>query len=137
MKNSKPILLVEDDRIDAMIFERAVKELGISNQLVHCCNGEEALDYLRGNGSQSACVIFLDLNMPTMSGFEFLKIVKSDESLSTIPVIALTGSANSDDTVESFKSGVCGYIVKPADYKNFVEAIEIIDSYWTLSELPN
>ena len=137
MKNSKPILLVEDDRVDAMTFERALKELNITNQLVHAANGEEALDYLSKNGGKNACVILLDLNMPTMSGLEFLKIVKADEALRAIPVIALTTSDYSDDKIESFKLGVCGYIVKPADYKSFVEAIGIVNSYWTLSELPN
>ena len=75
--------------------------------------------------------------MPKMNGTEFLKIVKTDEALKKIPVVVLTTSSEEEDIVESFKFGVAGYIVKPVDYKKFVEAIRTIDLYWTLSELPD
>ncbi len=75
--------------------------------------------------------------MPRMDGFEFLKVVKIAPKLKRIPVVVLTTS-NADQTiVESYDLGVSGYIVKPVDYKQFVEAMRILDMYWTLSELPN
>ena len=137
MRSSKPILLVEDDRVDVMTVKRALKDLKVTNQLVHTANGEEALEYLRGEGDGKACVILLDLNMPKMNGIEFLKIVKEDKELKKIPVVVLTTSEEEQDVVESFKLSVAGYIVKPADYKKFVEAIRTIELYWTLSELPD
>jgi len=130
-------LLVEDDRIDAMTVRRALKDLKVTNQLVHTVNGEEALKYLRSESNKKPCVILLDLNMPKMNGTEFLKIAKGQEELKKIPVVALTISKEDGDIAESFKLGVAGYIVKPVDYKRFVETIRIIDLYWTLSELPN
>ena len=136
MQNLKPVLLVEDDRVDTMTVERAFKDLKVANQLVHTANGEEALEYLRNQNNKRPCVILLDLNMPKMNGVEFLKIVKADESLMKIPVVVLTTSQEEQDVFESFKFGVAGYIVKPVDYKKFVEAIKIINLYWTLSELP-
>jgi len=75
--------------------------------------------------------------MPKMDGIEFLKIAKADEGSKKIPVVMLTTSRQEQDVVESFKLGVAGYIVKPADYKKFVDAIRTINLYWTLSELPN
>jgi CheY-like chemotaxis protein len=137
MRNGKPILLVEDDTIDAMTVKRAFKELKVNNPLAHALNGEEALAQLQHEESEAPCVILLDLNMPKMNGVEFLKIAKDDPSLKMIPVVVLTTSNEERDIVESFKLGVAGYIVKPVDYRKFVEAIRTIDLYWTLSELPN
>jgi CheY-like chemotaxis protein len=137
MRSSKPVLLVEDDSVDAMTVRRAFKDLKILNPLVHRTNGEEALDYLRGQGNGKPCVVLLDLNMPRMNGIEFLKIVKVDDELKKIPVVVLTTSKEERDIVESFKLSVAGYIVKPVDYKKFVDAIRTIDLYWTLSKMPN
>ena len=136
MKNCKPIMLVEDDDVDAMTVRRAFKDLNVTNKLVHSVNGEEALKYLHNPGNETPCVILLDLNMPKMNGTEFLGIVKSEEALKQIPVIVLTTSTEECDITESFKHSVGGYIVKPVDYKKFVEAIRTINMYWTLSELP-
>jgi CheY-like chemotaxis protein len=136
MRNSKPILLVEDDRVDAMTVKRALKDLNVANLLVHTLNGEEALNHLRAESNGNPCVILLDLNMPKMNGVEFLKVVKADDMLKSIPVVVLTTSQEEQDVVESFKLSAAGYIVKPVDYKKFVEAMRTIDIYWTLSELP-
>ena len=137
MRNSKPILLAEDDSVDTMTVKRALKELKVINELVCTTNGEEALEYLRDESKQKPCVILLDLNMPKMGGAEFLKIAKADKALKKIPVVVLTTSKEEQDVVESFNLGVAGYIVKPTDYKKFVEAIRAVDVYWTLSELPD
>jgi len=137
MRNSKPILLVEDDDVDAMTAKRALSDLRITNPLVHAANGEQALRYLRDENNKKPCLILLDLNMPKMNGIEFLKTVKVDNGLRKIPVVVLTTSRNEKDIVESFELSAAGYIVKPADYKKFVEAIRAINLYWALSELPN
>ena len=90
MRNTKPVLLVEDDSIDAMTVRRAFKDLKLSNALTHRINGEEALAYLREPDVELPCVILLDLNMPRMNGIEFLKVIKQDDRLKSIPVIVLT-----------------------------------------------
>jgi len=130
-------LLVEDDRIDAMTVKRALKDLKVTNQLVHTVNGEEALDYLRNESNKKPCVILLDLNMPKMNGIEFLKIAKGEEELKKIPVVVLTTSREEQDVTESFNLSVAGYMVKAVDYKKLTETIRTIDLYWTLSELPD
>jgi CheY-like chemotaxis protein len=136
MRTSRPILLVEDDNVDAMTVKRALKDLKVTNPLVQQINGEEALNYLRADNNHRPCVILLDLNMPKMNGIEFLKVAKADTELKQIPVIVLTTSKDEQDKVESFRLSVAGYIVKPTDYKKFVEAMRTVDLYWTLSELP-
>jgi len=137
VRNSKPILLAEDDHVDAMTVKRALKDLDVTNPLVHTKNGEEALGHLTGEGNRRPCIILLDLNMPRMSGIEFLKIIKDDDELKRIPVVVLTTSRDTEDKFEAFGLSIAGYIVKPADYKKFVEAIRTLNLYWTLSELPD
>jgi CheY-like chemotaxis protein len=137
MRNSQPILLVEDDNVDVMTVKRALKDLNIKNQLVSAANGEEALEYLNNSDNSKPCIILLDLNMPKMNGIEFLTIIKADETLKKIPVVVLTTSSQQQDIVESFKLSVAGYIVKSVDYAEFTEAISTINLYWTLSKLPS
>ena len=136
MKSTKPVLLVEDDSIDAMTVRRAFGDLNLSNRLAHAVNGEEALNYLRSEENSDPCVILLDLNMPRMNGVEFLRVIKDDDQLRRIPVIVLTTSNEERDVIDSFRLSVAGYIVKPVDYQKYVEAIRTIDLYWTLSEMP-
>ena len=137
MRSSKPILLVEDDSADVLIITRALKEIEIKNKLVTTNNGEEALEYLQKNEGKRPCIILLDLNMPKMSGIEFLKIIKNDDKFRDIPVIALTTSQNNFDIAECFWHGIAGYVIKPIDYRKFVKALRIMDLYWMLSEMPN
>lgn len=137
MRSMKPIMLVEDDHVDAMTLKRALKDLKVANQLVHKLNGEEALAYLKDEANPKPCVIFLDLNMPKMNGIEFLQVAKSDNNFRRIPVVVFTTSKNEWDRFESFNLSAAGYIVKPADYKSFVEAIRTVELYWTLSEFPD
>lgn len=136
MNHRNPILLVEDDSIDAMMVERALKDLKIKNKLIHQENGEEALKYLENNNQFKPCIILLDLNMPRMSGIEFLEIVKKDPRLKSIPIVILTTSSEHQDLLDSFSHSVAGYMVKPVDYHNFVEMMKTISTYWSHSELP-
>lgn len=136
MRSQKPILLVEDDRVDAMTVKRALLEIKVTNDLVITKNGEEALQFLNNANNEKPCIILTDLNMPKMNGIEFLKILKQDEILRRIPVIVLTTSREEQDRIESFNFSVAGYIIKPLDYLQFAEAIRTVKLYWTLSELP-
>lgn len=136
MRSSGPILLVEDDSVDVMTVKRALKDLRVTNELVPLGDGEAALDYLRSHSKLKPSVILLDLNMPRMNGTEFLKTIKADETLKTIPVVVLTTSNTEQDITTSFELGAAGYMVKSVDYDKFIETIRVIDSYWTLSKLP-
>lgn len=134
--SNKPILLVEDDQVDVMTVTRALKELHVTNPLVQKENGEEALAYLRDPANTMPCIILLDLNMPVMNGIEFLRVVKHDEVLKKTPVVVLTTSEEQQDKVNSFNFGVAGYMAKPVDYRQFVEVMRSINTYWTISEMP-
>jgi CheY-like chemotaxis protein len=137
MKNNRSILLVEDDIVDMMSVKRALKDIKVTNPLIHVENGVDALEYLRAHEHEQPAIILLDLNMPKMNGIEFLSIMKTDDHLKRIPVIVLTTSQGELDKVQSFDLGVAGYMIKPVDYQQFVEVMRTIRLYWTLSELPS
>jgi CheY-like chemotaxis protein len=136
MRSKKPILLVEDDSVDAMTVKRALRDINVTNPLVVATDGEEALEFLRDGRDEKPGIILLDLNMPKMNGIELLRVVKQDDSLKRIPVVVLTTSREDQDRIQSFSLSVAGYMVKPVDYLKFVEVVRTIDLYWTLSELP-
>ena len=136
MKENRPVLLVEDDLVDAMTVQRAFSELQIPNPIVHLVNGEEALLYLQDDEKIKPGIILLDLNMPRMNGIEFLEALKSNHQFKSIPVIILTTSTEHRDRVDSFKKSVAGYMIKPVDYKDFIEMMKTISNYWSSSELP-
>ena len=136
MQRPRNILLVEDDRVDCMTIRRALEDVKIDNRLDMVSNGEEALAYLLSAENDLPGLILLDLNMPRMNGIEFLKTVKAHAGLKQIPVVVLTTSRAEQDINASFDLGAAGYMVKPLDYNEFIEAVVTIARYWRLSELP-
>ncbi|MDA8017953.1 MAG: response regulator [Thermoanaerobaculia bacterium] len=137
MKTDKPLLLVEDDEVDVLTVRRALKDLEVANELLVASNGEEALEILRNRGQEpKPALVLLDLNMPRMNGLEFLRQARSESLVHGIPVVVLTTSRQDQDILEGFELAVAGYMVKPVDYRKFVEVMATIDRYWSISELP-
>ncbi|MBW1891472.1 MAG: response regulator [Deltaproteobacteria bacterium] len=136
MLRPKTILLVEDDQVDCLTVKRALKEIRATNPMDIVNNGEEALKYLVSPDNDRPGIILLDLNMPRMNGIEFLKAIKKHPELKMIPVVILTTSRAKQDIRDSFSFGAAGYMVKPLDYREFVDAVVTIARYWRLSELP-
>ncbi|PIQ98112.1 MAG: two-component system response regulator [Nitrospinae bacterium CG11_big_fil_rev_8_21_14_0_20_56_8] len=134
-----PILLVEDDEIDVMNVERAFSTNSLHNPLVVKSNGEDALAYLKTpdmNEESRPNLILLDINMPIMNGLEFLKACRADEELKKLPVVVLTSSREDSDRRDFFNLNVAGYILKPVDFNQFRETIQVINQYWSLNEFP-
>lgn len=142
-ENKQPfdILLVEDEPADANLIKMALKEGKINYRLHHVLDGVEALHFLHehqlNSNSTQADLIILDLNMPRMNGKEFLKSIKSDKQLNSIPVVVLTTSDVERDVVASYKLGASGFITKPIDMDQFIKAIGQLQDYWfNLNRLP-
>ena len=136
MRCAKPLLLVEDNADDAMILKRALAQLGLGEKMVHAPSAELALMHLRSTAKEKPALILLDLNMPNMSGTEFLQTLKNDPGLAAIPVVVLTASDDQRDVRQSFDLHAAGYIVKPFDYEAAVKALKVIEEYWSLNHLP-
>lgn len=128
------ILLVEDDEIEILKLERAFKKLNYNHQVTAVKNGEEALVACNDSNPD---LILLDLNMPKMSGLEFLSVLKKNENLKYIPIVVFTTSCNHCDMLEAYKIGVAGYIIKPLRYEQYVNQIEKIVTYWSINEFVN
>lgn len=134
MTKSLNILLLEDDTIEVMKFNRVLKKLDLNHKIIEANNGEEALDILK-NKAIIPDIIVLDLNMPRLNGIEFLTILKNDEVLKYIPSIILSTSANHKDMMECYKIGIAGYILKPLKYEDYVDRIQNLLAYWSSNEL--
>ncbi|WP_459910561.1 response regulator [Desulfotomaculum defluvii] len=130
------ILVVEDDDVDIMAIQRAFEKQNITNPLYIARNGLEALAILRDGNIPLPSIILLDINMPKMNGIEFLREIRKDRQLRSIPVVVLTTSDEERDINDAFKYNTAGYIVKPLSLPKFEDAISVLNLYWTLSELP-
>jgi CheY-like chemotaxis protein len=136
------ILLVEDDEVDVMNVQRALTKNKATANLYRAANGIEALAMLRTTNqllheNNSKLLILLDLNMPKMGGLEFLRELRADATLCNLPVVVLTTSMQSSEIATAYQYNVAGYIIKPMTFSSFVETIDILNRYWSMSEMPS
>ncbi|PYR76665.1 MAG: two-component system response regulator [Acidobacteria bacterium] len=131
------ILLVEDDQVDVMNVRRAFDKNRIANPLFVAGDGAEGLAMLRsGQVPRDRRIVLLDLNMPRMTGIEFLRELRADAALQHTPVVVLTTSNDERDKIEAYNLNVAGYLLKPITFVNFIELMAALNTYWTLVELP-
>ncbi|WP_171693549.1 response regulator [Paenibacillus germinis] len=135
------ILLVEDNPGDIRLIVEVLKEGKIHNNLSVVEDGEEALAYLKREGSyQDAIVpdiILLDLNLPKINGTEVLAEIKNDPLLKYIPVIILTTSEAEQDILRAYDLHANCYITKPVNLEQFLTVVRSIENFWlTLVKLP-
>jgi two-component system response regulator len=135
--SSKKILLVEDSTDDVLLTLRALQQANILNEVVVARDGQEASEYLTGEGqyagrdiSNQPVVVLLDLKMPRMGGLEFLQRIRTISHLKFLPVVILTSSKEDQDIFESYHLGANSYIQKPVDFEQFVQAIRTLGLYW-------
>lgn len=140
----KSFLLVEDNESDIDLTRRALQKARITNEFITVEDGQEALDYLRGEGAYAGrdpydtpTVILLDLKLPKVPGLEVLRQIRADSRLRRIPVVILTSSKEEDDIAAGYDLGVNSYVRKPVDFKEFQTAIENLGLYWLLLNEPN
>lgn len=141
--NTKHLLLVEDDPCDEELTLTALAEHPMANKVFVVHDGAEALDYLYCRGKfqtrtgGNPIVILLDNKMPKVTGLEVLKIIKADEHLKVIPVVALTSSRETPDLIEFYQHGVNAYVVKPVSFAEFMKVIRQLGIFWaTINEPP-
>jgi CheY-like chemotaxis protein len=139
----RTILLAEDNPKDIELTLEALAEHNLANQVVVVKDGVEVMEYLRYQEKYklrkpgNPAVLLLDIKMPRMDGIEVLRAIRSDSALKTLPVVMLTSSREEQDLIKSYELGVNAYVVKPVDFKDFIEAVKHIGVFWAVvNELP-
>ncbi|MEN5204962.1 response regulator [Stenotrophomonas sp. TWI700] len=142
MRDLRPILLVEDNPKDAELTMAALARCQLLNDVTHVRDGVEALEYLRCQGRYEGAmhggpvVVLLDLKLPKLNGLEVLKEIRTDRALSSTPVVMLTSSREEQDLIRSYELGVNAFVVKPVDFKEFLEAIQGLGMFWGITNQP-
>jgi two-component system, response regulator len=135
-----PILLVEDNPDDEELTLRAFKRSSIANDVEVVRDGQEALDYLFGNGSPAGrrpAMILLDLKLPKVDGLEVLKQIRANQRTKLIPVVILTSSREEVDLLATYSHGANSYVRKPVDFNQFAESVRQLGLYWlVVNEAP-
>ncbi len=137
MEKKALILLVEDNKMDVALTLDAFREARLTNKIQVAHNGEEALQYLLGEGEFAnrktyplPSIVLLDLKMPGIDGFEVLRKTKNTDEIKRIPVIILTSSKEEGDRALSYDCGANSYLVKPVSFDGFLEVIKKVMDYW-------
>lgn len=133
------ILLVEDDPDDAFMVGRALQQVGIANPLVVMRDGEQAVQYLQGEGAYGdrtqfpiPQLILLDLHLPGIDGFQVLTWLRQESKMRHLPVVVLTSSTYSPDVKRAYQLGANSFLTKPTDFMELVAELKARCDFWLM-----
>ena len=136
------LLLADDDEGHATLIQRNLKRAGIANRVTHARDGQEALDFVRCEGTyagrkqEGSLLILLDIKMPRVDGVEVLRRLKEDPQTAPIPVIMLTTTDDPREVQRCYELGCSIYITKPVVYEEFIEAIKRLGLFLSIVKIP-
>jgi CheY-like chemotaxis protein len=143
MVEIRTILFAEDNPRDVELTLEALGDHNLANNVMVVRDGVETMEYLRREGKYkqrkpgNPAVLLLDIKMPRMDGIEVLRAIRSDKLLKMLPVVMLTSSREEQDLIKSYELGVNAYVVKPVDFKEFIEAVKQLGVFWAvINEVP-
>src|SRR4051812_19473400 len=142
MAEPMTLILAEDDEGHANLVQRNLKRAGFVNDLVHVKDGQEALDFIRGEGAHvdrmmtDWVLLLLDINMPRVDGVEVLRRIKADPQTARIPVIMLTTTDDPREVERCYELGCSVYLTKPIEYDGFIEAINRLGLFLQVVKVP-
>ena len=137
------ILLAEDDPGHARLIQKNLQRSKISNDIIHVNNGQDAINYLFGQGEYTEknitlpLLVLLDLNMPVLDGYQVLERIKAHERTKRIPVIVLTTTDDLCEISRCYDLGCNAYLTKPVDYEQFSDVIRKIGLFLSIVTVPN
>jgi CheY-like chemotaxis protein len=136
------ILLAEDDEGHATLIQRNLQRAGVANAIVHVQDGQEALDFIHGQGTYQgqptpkSLLLLLDINMPRVDGVEVLRQLKADPKTARLPIIMLTTTDDPREVERCYELGCSVYITKPVQYEEFVEAVKRLGLFLQIVKMP-
>jgi len=142
-KQEVTILLVEDDPGHARLIEKNLRRSNITNDIVIINDGQQAVDYLFGEGDYSRSrphkpiLVLLDLNLPGLDGYQVLQRMKGDDRTKRIPVVILTTTDDAREVERCYDLGCNVYMTKPVDYEQFSDAIRNLGLFLMVVTIPD
>jgi CheY-like chemotaxis protein len=139
MDGNKEVILVEDNDEDAELITMAIGELELPLSIKRARDGVEAMQLLRLKRASigNTAVVLLDIKLPRMNGIEVLLQMKADDVMKNIPVVMLTSSREKSDVLRCYHCGANAYVVKPVDFREFLEALRCTGRFWcAVNEMP-
>ena len=139
MSKFGPIVIIEDDREDMELFESAVRDLHISNEIKWFAETQSAYEFL-ATTEVSTFLIFCDINLPGRNGLEFKKAIDENPELrkKSIPFLFYSTAAKQKDVNEAYMEMVVqGFFQKEHSYGQMKEMLKVIFDYWSLCKHPN
>jgi PAS domain S-box-containing protein len=131
------LIVVDADKADAMTLRRLFRSHHLANALYMAHDGAEALRILRSRELPTERrVVLLDLDMPRMTGIDFLQQVRGDPELKDTTIVVLTTSDNGRERTQTQKLNVAGYLAKPVAFSAFFDLMVSLNKHWSLVELP-
>jgi CheY-like chemotaxis protein len=137
MSLKRTILVADDDQNDVFFLRRAFQKSGVDHSVVHVSDGQEAIDYLRGDADYGdrarfplPVLLLLDLKMPKVDGFDVLHWLKGRSELKELPVVVLSSSSREDDIERARSLGADDYRVKPADFEQLLVLAQDMSTRW-------
>src|SRR5262245_31458055 len=142
--NAKPlhVVIAEDDDGHATLVQKNLERAGLINGVQRLKDGQDTLDYLRGEGPYAGQVLqhppllLLDIKMPRIDGIEVLRQIRADPRTATVPVIMLTTTDDPREIERCYQLGCNVYITKPVDYQAFIEAIKRLGLFLQIVAVP-
>jgi CheY-like chemotaxis protein len=136
------LILAEDDDGHASLVRRNLQRAGFVNDMVRVKDGQDALDYVRGEGEYAGrgaierAVLLLDINMPRVDGVEVLRRLKADPATAMIPIIMLTTTDDPREVERCYQLGCSVYVTKPVEYDSFIDAINRLGLFLQVVKVP-
>jgi CheY-like chemotaxis protein len=131
------ILQVEDDENDVLLMRYALSAAGVRHPLIHVQDGQEAIDYLAGEGEFQdrirhpfPCMILLDINLPRRSGLDVIQWIRSRPELRSLVVIVFSASAVQREVDQAYASGANSFLIKPAGLEELTGMLRTVHAYW-------
>jgi CheY-like chemotaxis protein len=144
MVEIRTILFAEDNPRDTELTLEALADHNLANNVIVVRDGVETMDYLQREGKYkqrkpgNPAVLLLDIKMPRMDGIEVLRAIRSNNEFKMLPVVMLTSSREEQDLIKSYELGANAYVVKPVDFKEFIEAVRQVGIFWAvINEVPS
>ncbi len=142
LNSSHEILLVEDSRAEAEMFQKALELANTRVRAYWVATGSEALEFLEQKGRFSGLspvrIVVLDLNLPDLTGFEVLKRIRANPSNNRYVTIVFSSSTNRRDIEAAYSLGANAYFAKPMSMELYVAKVKVLIEHWLdLVELPS